>query len=170
METRIIALFNSKYDEYNLSNLSDKSENDIYELIRDIFYDIAEEIEEENPYLIETENDENERWYDEYFNILVCDWFGEIMGKKELNEKMKEYLEHNGGFYVFPDNVHVDLYYNEEVEDTTLISIELNEFDDVVVVSKSDAHDRTTDKFTAFDYLEMIGIMNAISNAEFVNN
>ena len=75
----LIKLFDSKFDNYKFPNLKDKSKNDIYELVRDIFYDIAEEIEEEYPAIIETETDENERWFDEYYNILVNDWFDELL-------------------------------------------------------------------------------------------
>ena len=78
MEAKIIKIFDEKFDNIKQNIPANATENDIYEIIREKFYDIAEEIEDEYPTIIDTETDENERWFDEYFNIIVPDWFEEI--------------------------------------------------------------------------------------------
>ena len=75
----IIRLFDEKFDKTEKQIPANATSNDIYELIRNIFYDIVHDIEFEYPSVIESETDENEQWFDEYYNFLVPDWFAEIM-------------------------------------------------------------------------------------------
>lgn len=58
--------FPNKENYYN--NLSD---NDKKEAIIELFYDCAEIIDEENPYLRDMEKNEDDRWYDNYIDE-VC--------------------------------------------------------------------------------------------------
>ena len=67
--------FPNKENYYN--SLSD---NDKKEAIIELFYDCAEIIDEENPYLRETEKNENDRWYNEYLNE-VCEIFEKLLTK-----------------------------------------------------------------------------------------
>lgn len=77
-KTDIIRLFDEKFDKTEKQIPANATSNDIYELIRNIFYDIVHDIEFEYPSVIESETDENEQWFDEYYNFLVPDWFAEI--------------------------------------------------------------------------------------------
>lgn len=56
------------------------SDNDKKEMIVDLFYDCAEIIDEENPYLRDMEKDENDRWYDKYFDE-VCQLFEKYLSE-----------------------------------------------------------------------------------------
>lgn len=77
-KTDIIRLFDEKFDKTEKQIPANATSNDIYELIRNIFYGIVHDIEFEYPSVIESETDENEQWFDEYYNFLVPDWFAEI--------------------------------------------------------------------------------------------
>ena len=83
--------------------------------------------------------------------------------KFELEDAMKQYLEHNGGYYCWPDDSEtVDLEYCGEKEPTRLISIELNEFGEIVLVTRAEAYDEESDPFCDFGNQEMISIMKTM--------
>lgn len=74
--------------------------------------------------------------------------------KDRLLDITAKYLEKNGGFYCFPstncvnedgtqctEETHCDLYYYGEVCDNILISVELNEFDEVFIITMIDGNE-----------------------------
>lgn len=79
--------------------------------------------------------------------------------KDRLLDITAKYLEKNGGFYCFPsvycvnedgtqctNETHCDLYYCGEVCDNVLVSLELNEFDEIFIITRVDGNE-TIDPF-----------------------
>lgn len=95
--------------------------------------------------------------------------------KTELEEATKTFLEHNGGYYCWPDDttvqadgsmghegVYLDLEYCGEKERTQLISLELNEFDEMFLVTRAEVYGEETDPFCDFGNREMVSIMKTM--------